>query len=314
MTARRLGAEDNEALLALSSTRTTGSTEFRVDRSPDFFALGRRFGETAVYGAFDGPTLVASVSVSKQRRFIEGAATVTTYLHDVRSRPGDGKLAFVLLARHVLRCESPRASWAFGTVLTSNPIAPRLVSIIGRLMGGARAIGTVDHVALQPAARPSGLEVAEVDAPTGTGLYLQWASRRSFALADPRACSMLSGRWLVAVQEGEAVAVTFAARETDRRIVATATGREVDVGYLSFMCARDGADEGSAEAAFTEHVMCAPWALWRLVCRGRVRPSAAFGNDARGRPGEHVLLSSTTYAFGSAPSNLAIELAELTMV
>jgi hypothetical protein len=46
VTVRALAVGDNEALLALARRRTTGREDFRVDRAPDFFALGRRFGDT----------------------------------------------------------------------------------------------------------------------------------------------------------------------------------------------------------------------------------------------------------------------------
>jgi hypothetical protein len=305
MTVRALGQTDNEALLRLASRRSTGRSEFRVDRAPDFFALGRRFGDTNVYGAFRGDALVASVSVSKQRRFVDGVEMRVTYLHDLRTDPNGSAHAFVALVRDVLRRELVFARWAFATVLSGNPMEVALVSAVGRMFGSVRTLAATAHVALAPSGRASALDVTELDADAGARLYMQWAARRCFAPADPCGWSYLSGRWLVASRAGEPVAVTLAARETDRRIITTANGCPVDVGFLAFACTHDPADDAQAEDAFVAYLSHAPWASFGVTCRGR-----APSEPARG----HVLLASTTYVFGPAPRNLSVELPELTLM
>jgi hypothetical protein len=305
MMVRTLNAEDNAALLALARRRTTGREEFRVDRCPDFFALGRRFGDTTVYGAFSGGTLLGSVSVSKQLRFVDGAETWTTYLHDLRTDPAADAHAFVAMARFALRTERATGAWPFATVLGGNPVEAALVRAVGRMFGRVQEIGTVTHVALSPSPRQSPLAVTEVEAAMGARLYTRWASRRFFAPADARGWSHLSGRWLVASRGHEALAVTLAARETDRRIVTTDGDHVLDVGYLAFTGCRDPADEEEAEAAFVAHVSRAPWASWSLVCRGRVANA-----PTRGR----AILASTTYVFGRSAEGRTVEQPELTLV
>lgn len=304
MSVRALDAADNEALLALGRRRTTGRQEFRVDRAPDFFALGRRFGDTTVYGAFRGGALVGSMSVSKQRRFVCGMEVLARYVHDLRTDPDADKCALLGLARDVLQTELRSSSWAFATVLSGNPVEAGLVSVMRRMFGCVRPIGTVAHVALA-SGRASALDVAEVDAETGVSLYARWAPRRCFAPADPRGWSNLSGCWLVASRAGEPIGVTLAAHETDRRVVATTDDRPVNVGYLAFMCTDAPEDDEDVEAALVAHVSKAKWASWDLICRGR-----AAREPARGR----VLFESTTYVCGPAPSDLYIELPELTLV
>lgn len=314
-----LDGSRNDALLALSRQRNTGRSEFRVDRGCDFFALPRRLGETTVYGVSRGDEVLASVSVSRQLRFVSGKPMRVPYVNDLRTHPRAPGMALPLLVRHVLRRESadpghlgntPKPpGWVFATVLSGNPLEAPLLSVARCVFGDVRSLGRVDHVSYSSsgiAEEPSDVTVEVISASEGVALYLGGARARPFAPIDPRGWNGLRGHWLVARRETSVLAVTLAATEPDRTVVSTAKDEALDIGHLAYFIALEERDEEAAEQAFLAFLARAPWARWPIVCRGRAE-------GAPGRGGTTVL-ASTTYAFGPAPLDLSLGLPELTLI
>ena len=109
------------ALLELATACDTGSDAFRVDRSPEFFALSRALGDSTYYGAFRGDRLVGCFGVTLQKRFLGGDVRDFHYLHDVRVHPEHrGSGIYRCLLGCVFEDAGRRAGWAFATILDSN--------------------------------------------------------------------------------------------------------------------------------------------------------------------------------------------------
>lgn len=81
---------DNAALLALSTAcPMEGDVGLCVDRAPDFFALNRLEGEDFEVGVVDGPggTPVGCIAVAERRAYLNGSATRTMYVGDLKVLP-----------------------------------------------------------------------------------------------------------------------------------------------------------------------------------------------------------------------------------
>jgi acetyltransferase (GNAT) family protein len=139
-----LGPADNGELLTLAAASNTGSDAFVVDRAPDFFALGREFGEPAYWGAYAGGRLVGCVGLTRQIRFLDGAPRDIYYLHDLRIDRAHRRSAVL----HGLLLQLRRAfsgQWVFSTILDGNPHAGVLTRA-SRAFPAARPIGRTTHV------------------------------------------------------------------------------------------------------------------------------------------------------------------------
>jgi hypothetical protein len=81
--------DDNEALVALAeSCPMRGDLTMCVDRAPDFFALVRLEGERWRVGvAEDAGTVVGCVAASERLAYVNGTATRTGYLGDLKVHP-----------------------------------------------------------------------------------------------------------------------------------------------------------------------------------------------------------------------------------
>ena len=80
---------DNDALVALAAAcPMRGDITMCVDRSPDFFALARLEGERWRVGvAEEAGAVVGCVMASERLAFVNGAATRTAYLGDLKVHP-----------------------------------------------------------------------------------------------------------------------------------------------------------------------------------------------------------------------------------
>ena len=76
---------DNQQLIALTaSSGMAGEIALRIDRKPDFFKLLEMRGETTVFVALDGETIIASLCVSLQQVYVGGEIYPLRYIGDFK--------------------------------------------------------------------------------------------------------------------------------------------------------------------------------------------------------------------------------------
>ncbi|MBP6025230.1 GNAT family N-acetyltransferase [Ferruginibacter sp.] len=77
--------EDNQQLIGLTaSTGMMGETALRIDRKPDFFSLLKMRGETKVFIALDGETIIGSLCVTLQQVYVNGRIFPLQYIGDFK--------------------------------------------------------------------------------------------------------------------------------------------------------------------------------------------------------------------------------------
>lgn len=77
--------EDNHQLIELTATSgMTGETFLRIDRNPDFFSLLKMRGETKVFVALDGETIIGSLCTTFQQVYIGGQIFPMQYIGDFK--------------------------------------------------------------------------------------------------------------------------------------------------------------------------------------------------------------------------------------
>jgi len=77
--------DDNQQLIALTaSTGMMGETALRIDRKPDFFRLLKMRGETKVFIALDGDTVIGSLCVTMQQVYVGGQVFPLQYIGDFK--------------------------------------------------------------------------------------------------------------------------------------------------------------------------------------------------------------------------------------
>jgi ribosomal protein S18 acetylase RimI-like enzyme len=77
--------DDNEQLIKLtSSTGMSGETSLRIDRNPNFFKLLELRGESKVFVALEGETIIGSLCVSLQHIYLAGKKTTLQYIGDFK--------------------------------------------------------------------------------------------------------------------------------------------------------------------------------------------------------------------------------------
>ena len=77
--------DDNDQLLELTSASgMTGEIALRIDRHPDFFQLLKLRGESKVFVAVDGSSIVGSLAVSEQQVFLGGEIHSLLYIGDFK--------------------------------------------------------------------------------------------------------------------------------------------------------------------------------------------------------------------------------------
>lgn len=145
------GSRHESTLLALAARTSTGSERFRVDRSGDYFALGRQLADDDAghvsFGAWQGDALVGTAAVAQQARIVDGAPTTVHYVHDLRVRPEARRRGVAAaLLRAVGEAGGPNARFC-ATVLDDNTHAPQAFAraAIGR---EPHQLGQTLHVGL----------------------------------------------------------------------------------------------------------------------------------------------------------------------
>ena len=77
--------DDNQQLIELTSASgMTGEISLRIDRKPDFFKLLNMRGESKVFVALDGDTIIGSICVSQQEVYVGGQITPLQYFADFK--------------------------------------------------------------------------------------------------------------------------------------------------------------------------------------------------------------------------------------
>lgn len=85
ITYRLANNADNQQLIELTaSTGMMGETALRIDRNPDFFRLLNMRGESKVFVALDGDTIIGSLCVSLQEVYISGQILPVHYIGDFK--------------------------------------------------------------------------------------------------------------------------------------------------------------------------------------------------------------------------------------
>ena len=181
-----LTEEHNQALLDLAATSDTGSDLFVIDRSPDFFALGRTWGESRYYGLWRRERLIGCLGVTRIDRFLAGEKTPALYLHDFRLHPAfTGTRAYFRLVHEAVKALQGESRWAYGIVWDSNSHRPSLLRG-DRLFPAAAPIGQSVHLGMPLFLPLAGdwKQVEEISAGEAWKHYEQWAAPLSFAFAD----------------------------------------------------------------------------------------------------------------------------------
>lgn len=330
---RVLSRADHDELLRLSAACDTGSSLFRVERAPDFFAFGDILGQTRYHGVFHEGALVGCIALTAQRRFIAREIRRVAYLHDLRVHPAHrvARVASQLLD-NAFEAEGKSERWAFATLLDSNPHQASIVRYAERHFGRARPLGRTAHVGLpllRFGARRSALRVEELSEKEWEESYFERAERRDLASAEPSHWRRLEGRYLAvfrgldlcalckAVTSAEARNIVLSAPATVGERVQRAlldcalavplpdSGRRLSHGYLAFHVGESGAD---VVTAFHSYIARARELRWSWVFRGdsaaAIHPRHAFG----------IRFTSSTFGFGDVPPHLHLQAHELTLI
>ena len=78
--------DDNQQLIELTSASgMMGEISLRIDRKPDFFKLLNMRGESKVFVALEGDTIIGSICVSQQEVYVGGQITPLQYFADFKS-------------------------------------------------------------------------------------------------------------------------------------------------------------------------------------------------------------------------------------
>jgi hypothetical protein len=304
---RALGAADNDALLALAASVDTAGGGFEMRRNPEFFAFARSMGEPLYLGAFAGNTLVGSLGVTRQKRFLHGEVATLDYVHDLRVAPSHrGPVALRRLLETVRACCARRAGWAFGTVFDANADAVALRRA-GRLLGDARVLGRTIHVGFSTsdAVAPPQTAVREIEPTDAWEFYTRLAAERTFAPADQGNFAAPNGVFMEVVADGRRVAVAKLVDQSSVRRVFV-NGHEFRVGYLAYFVSESGID---ALGALLTYVGSARRGCFSQIFVGlSAREVAVLGTPPAAR------LSSATVGFGNVPRDIELEFHELSLM
>lgn len=276
---RELGDEHARSFLALAARCDTGTAAFRVDRSPDPFALGRFFGPTTTYGVFLGERLVATGAISTQRRYVSGLAEELLYLHDVRVDPEHRRMGIArALGEAVLPrlLRDPRP--VFTTVLEDNPLSEIIVAALSARLGPATRLGQTAHTIASPLSL-QGTSRARTISRDEFETHFRARPKSGLACADDKHWREDDGRFLMFTRDDE-VEVAKLVDESHRRRFVTPNG-PVAIGTLSFL-----SNQVSNRALFA------------FLAAADEEGIVAFGCPAvRSRPLTKVAVRSSTFAF-----------------
>ncbi|USG63438.1 hypothetical protein NDK47_14755 [Brevibacillus ruminantium] len=327
-----LGEEDNDALLELAATSDTGNDLFRVDRSPDFFALGKSWGESTYYGLWRKKRLIGCLGTTQMFRFIHGEKVPSIYLHDFRLHPQfTHTRAYYRLVSEVVDQLKQKQEWVYGIVWDSNQHQSSLVRG-ERLFPEAVSAGQTVHLGM-PLFMPLSGDWKSVEEilPEDAWLYYQnWAVHRDFAYADRDRYLDQSGPFLGFRRGGQIEAVTKVVDQTAVRklIVSRSLPFPLRVLHAPFRL-RQAARLPETGEEF-HHVYLAHYAsvnqkdrrpaFFAYLSR-RYHQQYSYGfaglSQQEAAPYRHPLaikLGSSTYVYGSVPRGLTLLAHELTLM
>jgi len=330
---RELAERDHDALAELALSSSTGSERFRVDRSDDYFALGHALGDTRFYGLFEDSTLIGSLAVSEQLRFVAKKAERVAYIHDVRVSPErTGRGAFSEFVRELVRRHAQEFRWVFCSVLDENPHAAAIRKV-GARFGAERVLGHCLHVGLPVvnARVPGGLDVSRIPASEAWSHYLRLASGLDMAPADEARFMTGAAECLAVLKAGQVIAVAKWLDQSRERRIISARDRSLPETVLStWLVARGGAPLAKRDEvlpiAYLSHFAgdsTDPGVARALAsCMARISPrrhSHVFLGVApelvRAYRGLGVVhLTSTTFGYGHVPPQLQLAFRELSWI
>lgn len=329
-----LGPTDNRDLLALAHACSTGSDAFRVARDPDFFALGRQLGTPRYFGARDNRgSLLASVGVTRQQRYIDGTVEAVDYVHDLRVLPAArGQRVASRLLGHTAQLLRRELRWCFASMLGENPELARLTRGFVAGFDQVHALGRTLHVGvpLFTRAAPTQADVVEIDADTFRAVYTDWAPRRCLAPTDA-SWSEARGRYFAVLERGKpVVAYKLVDERASRRFVATR-----GPGLLARGLVLLRGQPGTAALPRRGEELPVCYAAFHVSCDGRPR-LGAIASHARGVCGDEnrylflgladgalrderlplgsVCFPSLHFGFGPVPAGVRMDFHELTLI
>jgi hypothetical protein len=305
----RLDAGHNSELLALAALTDTGNSAFRVDRSPDFFALARALGTAEYFGAFDQGQLVGCAALTGQLRDIGGQPRQTFYINDVRTDPRCHLRPGVVrrLIESVVQAGRERGEWAFAVVMDASTHRRGLQGRRGRLFPAGRALGSTVHLGVPTEeALTSGAQgVVELADSTAWQAFRSLAGGRDFALADRDLFFACTGWSLGIREEGGIAAVCRLTDQTSvRRILVQ--GEPLPHVYLSYYAARPGTEARGRFLGYGAKILSG-------TCRYFFMPLALEEEARYARP-EFPVIRSTTFVYGDTPPGLSLAFRELTLI
>lgn len=328
-----LDQRNNQDLFNLTNTGGTGSDLFRVDRSPDFFALSWEMGDTVTYGLLREEKLIGCMAVSRQTRFIRESAQSVYYLHDLRLHPDYfSTVAYYRLVRHVFHIYREKTEWVFVTVLDSNRNTRTLtketsllppVSLLGKMVH----VGIPMYIPLRPNSLQS--QMVRLTADEAWNEYSQTVRGINFAPADyERFCA--DNGYFLGIQKGrEIIAVCKIVDQTkSRKLVAAKTlpvyrllvnplcawkgcpplptkGEIFRHGYLSYYASKAGDYRRDFLSFVSRH---APLNFTYVFMGLSESEATAWKAPFK------LQLSSTIYTYGLYPADLTFDYRELTLV
>lgn len=290
---RELEPADAPAFLALTARCDVGTSRVGVLRGDDPFALGRYFGPTRTWGAFESDDLVATAAISTQRRFVRGEIRPLAYLHDLRVDPerrGRG------LAHALADVAHHECAWAITTILDDNPLGHPLAVYVGERLGRPTELGRTAHVVLPrdgSLALDRRVEVRPISEGTFALEHTRFSLHRGY-LPEPRA----EGLALAAYLDGALVSVCRRVDERERRRFVMG-GHELSLAYLAHL----------APSRPSREILHA----FAMGAEGYALAAVGLDFGYAQSLGLVPALTSRTWAFG-APNDERLEAHELTWI
>ncbi len=202
--------EDNPGLIELTKlSPMQGIISLRIDRSPDFFSLLEKRGESIVFVADAGGQIIGSVSASQQEVWLDGEKETLFYIADLKIHPSQrGGIVMVRLVSQLHRfLAEQKADLLFSTAAEGNH---RVTPIFEGRLGFPkfRLVGKFPVYQILPSPFKPGKGVCEwkEEAPPGFDLldFYNQFYRRQYQLAPVwKAADLEGARTVYALENGQ---------------------------------------------------------------------------------------------------------------
>ncbi|WP_028776488.1 GNAT family N-acetyltransferase [Shimazuella kribbensis] len=329
-----LNKEHNEELCHLAALCNTGSEWFRIERSPDFFALSKVLGDTTYFGYFRDGILVGCVGVSKQLRFVQSKMNHVYYLHDLRVHPKYRSTnVFSQLIQAVQAYFEQKTSWMFGTILDQNPYENILTKkLLGKRKIPIKKLGQTYHTGVPlfcTAVKGDSNDIEQVSPIEAWESYLSFTSGLSFAPCEKDIFLSEPGLFLVKKQDGIVLSVCKITDQDHVRKIITGkipyiynfinlmykfrgyrpfpkTGGVFRHGYLAYYAAQAGRDD---RRDYITYLYKSTYLSYSYLFMGLTRQEAVTY--------KHPFISSfssTSYLYGEYTDDLKLDFHELTLI